>query len=145
MALLVGVPAGVFGVYRLADEAGCQIQTRLNVAAAPELVPALKVAATSVSCVNVEVSAAEPADMAAALAGRRSAIATAVDQALSTWVAVTLPARMLAIIDVSGSMLQKVPTAGNATRAQVTLEAARRGLGLFEDSWAVACGPSPPT
>jgi hypothetical protein len=44
---------------------------------------------------------------------------------------------MLAIIDVSGSMLQKVPTAGNATRAQVTLEAARRGLGLFDDSWAV--------
>jgi len=50
---------------------------------------------------------------------------------------VTLPARMLAIIDVSGSMLQKVPTAGNATRAQVTIEAARRGLALFDDSWAV--------
>jgi hypothetical protein len=70
-------------------------------------------------------------------AGQRSAIAGAVEQALSTWVAVTLPARMLAIIDVSGSMLQKVPTAGNATRAQVTIEAARRGLGLFDDSWAV--------
>ena len=41
-------------------------------------------------------------------AGQRSAIATAVDQALSTWIAVTLPSRMLAIIDVSGSMLQKV-------------------------------------
>jgi Ca-activated chloride channel homolog len=70
-------------------------------------------------------------------AGQRSAVATAVDKALSTWVAVTLPARMLAIIDVSGSMLQRVPTAGNATRAQVTSEAARRGLGLFDDSWAV--------
>jgi hypothetical protein len=44
---------------------------------------------------------------------------------------------MLAVIDVSGSMLEKVPAAGNATRAQVTAEAARRGLGLFDDSWAV--------
>lgn len=78
-----------------------------------------------------------PAATAPPSAGQRSAIATAVDQALSTWVAVTLPARMLSIIDVSGSMLQKVPTAGNATRAQVTIEAARRGLGLFDDSWAV--------
>jgi len=78
-----------------------------------------------------------PAATAPPSAGQRSTIATAVDKALSTWVAVTLPARMLAIIDVSGSMLQKVPTAGNATRAQVTIEAARRGLALFDDSWAV--------
>lgn len=70
-------------------------------------------------------------------AAQRSEVAAAVEKALSTWVAVTLPARMLAVIDVSGSMLQKVPTAGNATRAQVTVEAARRGLGLFDDSWAV--------
>lgn len=61
----------------------------------------------------------------------------AVEKILSTWVAVTLPSRMLAVIDVSGSMLQQVATAGGATRAQVTLEAARRGLGLFDDSWAV--------
>ncbi|MEV0733463.1 substrate-binding domain-containing protein [Polymorphospora sp. NPDC050346] len=61
----------------------------------------------------------------------------AVERALSTWTAVTLPARMLAVIDVSGSMLQRVPTAGGATRMQVTLQAAQRGLGLFDDSWAV--------
>ncbi|HEU5107829.1 MAG TPA: VWA domain-containing protein, partial [Micromonosporaceae bacterium] len=61
----------------------------------------------------------------------------AIERALSTWTAITLPARMLAVIDVSGSMLEKVPSAGNATRAQVTQEAARRGLGLFDDSWAV--------
>lgn len=61
----------------------------------------------------------------------------AVDRALSTWTAVTLPARMLAVIDVSGSMLYPVPTAGNATRDAVTREAARRGLDLFDDSWAV--------
>jgi Mg-chelatase subunit ChlD len=44
---------------------------------------------------------------------------------------------MLAVLDVSGSMLEKVPTAQNATRMQVTTEAARKGLSLFDDSWAV--------
>jgi Ca-activated chloride channel homolog len=63
--------------------------------------------------------------------------ASAIDRALSTWTAVTLPARMLAVIDVSGSMQTPVPTAGGATREQVTVEAARRGLGLFDDTWAV--------
>jgi Ca-activated chloride channel family protein len=62
---------------------------------------------------------------------------SAVDRALSTWTAVTLPARMLAVIDVSGSMKQRVPTANNATREQVTVAASLGGLGLFDDSWAV--------
>ncbi len=61
----------------------------------------------------------------------------AVEETLSTWTAVTLPARMLAVIDVSGSMAEPVPTAGNASREQVTIGAATRGLGLFDDSWAV--------
>ncbi|RZU73597.1 von Willebrand factor type A domain-containing protein [Micromonospora kangleipakensis] len=60
-----------------------------------------------------------------------------VDRVLSTWSAVVAPAQMLAVIDVSGTMGGKVPTAGNATRMQVTLEAAKRGLGLFNDDWAV--------
>lgn len=60
-----------------------------------------------------------------------------VDRALSTWTAVTLPGRMLAVMDVSGSMGAKVPSAGNATRQQVTLAAAEKGLSLFDDSWAV--------
>ncbi|MCW2642279.1 MAG: hypothetical protein JWP76_4585 [Dactylosporangium sp.] len=60
-----------------------------------------------------------------------------VDKVLSTWSAVTLPGRMLAVIDVSGSMAEQVPTAGNATREQVTVEAARKGLTLFDDSWAI--------
>jgi hypothetical protein len=60
-----------------------------------------------------------------------------IDRVLSTWSVVTLPARLLAVIDVSGSMLERVPTAGGATREQVTVEAARRGLGLLDDSWAV--------
>jgi hypothetical protein len=61
----------------------------------------------------------------------------AISRALSTWTAITLPSRMLAVIDVSGSMLETVPTANNATRAQVTLAAAQGGLDLFDESWAV--------
>lgn len=61
----------------------------------------------------------------------------AVDRVLSAWTAVTLPGRLLAVIDISGSMLERVPTAGNATRMQVTIAAAQRGLALFDDSWAV--------
>jgi Ca-activated chloride channel family protein len=59
------------------------------------------------------------------------------DRVLSTWTTVISPGRLLAVIDVSGSMLEPVPTAGNATREQVTVESARRGLGLFDDNWAV--------
>jgi Ca-activated chloride channel homolog len=62
---------------------------------------------------------------------------TAVDQTLSAWLALTQPGRILAVIDVSGSMLTKVPSAGNRTREQVTVEAATRGLELFDDSWAL--------
>ncbi|HEX5595927.1 MAG TPA: substrate-binding domain-containing protein [Micromonosporaceae bacterium] len=60
-----------------------------------------------------------------------------IDRVLSTWTAVTLPSRMLAVIDVSGSMFQKVPTANNATRMEVTIAAAQGGLNLFDDLWAV--------
>jgi hypothetical protein len=59
------------------------------------------------------------------------------DRALSTWSAVTAPARLLAILDVSGSMKTPVPTAGGATRMQLTIAAAKRGLALFDDNWAV--------
>ena len=63
--------------------------------------------------------------------------ATAISATLSTWSAVTVPGRMLAVIDISGSMAAKVPTAGNATREQVTVGAAKAGLGLFDDRWTV--------
>jgi Ca-activated chloride channel family protein len=56
---------------------------------------------------------------------------------LATWSAITAPSRMLAILDISGSMLEPVPTAGNVTRMAVTVEAARRGLALFDEGWAV--------
>ena len=61
----------------------------------------------------------------------------ALDRSLATWTAVTAPGRMLAVMDVSGSMLERVPEADNATRMQVTLAAARAGLNLFDDSWAL--------
>ena len=69
----------------------------------------------------------------------------AVDRALSTWTAVTLPGRMLAVIDVSGSMLEKVPTANNATRMQVTLAAAQRASRSSTTRGRSASGSSPPS
>ena len=61
----------------------------------------------------------------------------AIDTVVKGWLAISLPARMLAVLDVSGSMLTPVPTAGGATRMQVTTEAARKGLTLFDDRWAL--------
>lgn len=70
---------------------------------------------------------------ASAVSGQQAAI----DAALATWTAVTVPTRMLMVFDMSGSMLQKVPSAGNATRVALTSAAARRGLSLFDDSSAL--------
>jgi hypothetical protein len=61
----------------------------------------------------------------------------AIVKLLSTWNAVLAPGRMLTVIDVSGSMATPVPAAGGATRDQIAAEAARRGLGLLDDTWAV--------
>src|SRR4029450_9216694 len=58
-------------------------------------------------------------------------------RALGGWAAVTLPGRVLAVFDVSGSMLKPVPTAGGVDRATVTRGAARGGLALLDDRWAV--------
>jgi hypothetical protein len=58
-------------------------------------------------------------------------------QTLSTWAAVTQPGRILAVVDVSGSMLTPVPTAGNATREQILVRAATSGLSLFDDAWSL--------
>jgi Ca-activated chloride channel homolog len=60
-----------------------------------------------------------------------------VEQVVSTWSAVTQPGRLLAVIDVSGSMLTPVPTAGGLTREQVTVKAAQQGLNLFDDKWSL--------
>jgi Ca-activated chloride channel homolog len=63
--------------------------------------------------------------------------ASAISQTLGRWAAITVPGRVLAVFDVSGSMLTKVPTAGGLTRGQVMQQASAKGLGLFDDQWAV--------
>jgi Ca-activated chloride channel family protein len=70
-------------------------------------------------------------------AAAATADGTTIDRALAGWSAVVAPARILAIVDASASMRTPVPTARNATRMQVTLAAARGGLGLFSDDWQV--------
>ncbi|TWJ26263.1 von Willebrand factor type A domain-containing protein [Micromonospora endolithica] len=61
----------------------------------------------------------------------------AIERAVSSWSIATQSGRMLCIIDVSGSMKNKVPSANNATRQQVTVAAAQRGLNLFDDAWQI--------
>jgi len=63
--------------------------------------------------------------------------ASVLSQALGSWAAITLPGRVLAVFDVSGSMNKPVPTAGGLSRAQVTQKAATQGLTLFDDKWSV--------
>ncbi|MFK3983714.1 VWA domain-containing protein [Micromonospora sp. NPDC050397] len=88
---------------------------------------------------GASVPAGTPSSSASAAGGKAAGglDPAVLGKALATWTAITLPSRMLAVIDVSGSMLEKVPTANNATRAQVTLAAAQGGLDLFDESWAV--------
>jgi Ca-activated chloride channel family protein len=93
---------------------------------APDAAPAVKTAAGD--------DAGGQANGGAAAGGLD---AGALSQALGSWAAITLPGRVLAVFDISGSMLTKVPTAGNQTRAQVTQKAAAGGLQLFDDKWAV--------
>jgi Ca-activated chloride channel family protein len=63
--------------------------------------------------------------------------ASVIAKALQLWVEVVRPARMLAIMDVSGSMATPVPSAGGASRQDVAVAASRTGLSLFDDSWSV--------
>jgi hypothetical protein len=78
VAVLAVVAAG-FGGYRLLSQHSCSGQVRLRVAAAPEIEPAVRAttqqwAATKPlandKCVAVEVQAADPADVAGAIAGQ---------------------------------------------------------------------------
>jgi hypothetical protein len=79
-------------------------------------------------------AASEPAQGGTAAAGID---AGAINQAVGSWAAITLPGRVLAVFDISGSMQTPVETAGGASRAKVTQGAAQQGLGLFDDKWAV--------
>jgi len=82
-------------------------------------------------------SAAAPADPGKGGAAASGVDAGAISQALGSWAAITTSGRALAVFDISGSMKEKVPTAGNQTRAQVMQKAAQQGLSLFDDNWSV--------
>lgn len=57
--------------------------------------------------------------------------ADVVNKTLLNWTRLSLSTHSLAVIDISGSMAEKV---GNKTRMQLTIEAAAGGLALFPDS-----------
>ncbi|MBB3084372.1 substrate-binding domain-containing protein [Geodermatophilus sabuli] len=54
-------------------------------------------------------------------------------EALRVTTVITSGTRMLAVVDVSGSMAEQVPGAGGATRMDVTTEAAARATALYPD------------
>jgi hypothetical protein len=87
--------------------------------------------------------ATPPAKASAAADGSQGGTAAAgldagaISQALGGWAAITLPGRLLAVFDISGSMKAPVPTAGGRSRAEVTQVAASQGLALFDDKWSV--------
>ncbi len=56
-----------------------------------------------------------------------------VDRALKSLDVLRQGSRMLAVIDVSGSMGEAVPGTGGATRLDLTKKAAGRGLGVYPD------------
>ncbi|WP_246486075.1 substrate-binding and VWA domain-containing protein [Kribbella qitaiheensis] len=60
--------------------------------------------------------------------------ASVVEKALLNWTRLSLTAHSLAVIDVSGSMNEKV---GGKTRMQLTIAAATQGLKLFPDNAAL--------
>ncbi|GAB1691883.1 substrate-binding domain-containing protein [Krasilnikovia sp. M28-CT-15] len=62
--------------------------------------------------------------------------AAAIVHALAGWSGVVAPARLLAVVDASGSMRAPDGT-GRGTRMRAVLQAARDGLTLFSDDWQV--------
>jgi ABC-type molybdate transport system substrate-binding protein len=62
--------------------------------------------------------------------------AKAVAQTVGVWATLTLPSRLLALIDVSGSMSELVPGT-NLSRMQVTISASLQSLGLYADNSAI--------
>ena len=57
----------------------------------------------------------------------------AVDAAISALDTITRASRVLAVLDVSGSMATKVPSAGGATRLGLAVQATVSGLALYSD------------
>jgi len=61
----------------------------------------------------------------------------AVEQAVHSLQVSNEPSRLLAVLDVSGSMAQTVPGSGGATRLDLTRQAAIRGLALYPPDSAI--------
>jgi hypothetical protein len=89
-AATLAVIAAGFGGYRLLSQPSCGSQVHLTVAAAPEIAPAVRAMAqqwtatkprVNDKCVAVDVQAAAPADVAAAIAGQHRATLPNVGQA----------------------------------------------------------------
>ena len=76
--------------------------------------------------------------------------ADAVEHAVNARAAVNLGTRLLAVIDVSGSMAEPVPAAGGARRIDLVKQAAGEGLALYDDSaevglWSFSTDLTPTT
>lgn len=63
--------------------------------------------------------------------------ADAIDAAVRIWASATLSSRILAVLDVSGSMDERVPGAHGATKLDLALAAAANGLALYPDDTVV--------
>ena len=62
--------------------------------------------------------------------------AAVLSRTLNTWISVIRPGRVLAVVDVSGSMGQRLP-GQSVTRMEVLLQVASLGMTLFDDDWQV--------
>ncbi len=60
-----------------------------------------------------------------------------VDAAVETYVDIVRPSRLLALIDISGSMRKVVPGAHGATRLDLALQASVNGLAVYPDATSV--------
>ncbi|WP_246002235.1 substrate-binding domain-containing protein, partial [Allorhizocola rhizosphaerae] len=87
--VFLGVSIGIFAIYRLASQPGCTGQTQLKVAVTPELAPAVKQTAQAVTerraksegtCFAFDVTAADSADIAAAVAAQQGKALAGVGQ-----------------------------------------------------------------
>jgi Ca-activated chloride channel family protein len=78
----------------------------------------------------------DPKIDAAVAAGSRTD-ERAVRSALTTYSSILRPSRLLAVIDVSGSMGRVVPGAGGATRLRLAAQAAVNGLAVYSDDTVV--------
>lgn len=78
------------------------------------------------------------------------ATAPEVNSAIRAYTSIIRPSRLLAVLDVSGSMAKPVPGAGGATRLDLAVRAALNGLAIYTDDtmvgvWTFATNLTPTT